>query len=284
MCSGQNIYLNLAAFKEFVEHQLYLIVLSIQKSFTHVFFPAPPQFVAALTPATAPHGVCGCGAGAPGESAGGSAADLFPMGCTQRRRLVPAWRCHYWWALQSALQASTDNSQLYPPTEPQALHWVKLKRQFFFVLSNKMHCALLLSLLSKHQSSIITPAFCLMYCTYHLISVFRLQTLPLQYLYAMVFALEEINHSPTLLPGLKLGYHIRDSCALPTWAMRGAMTLVGGESAACDSEAQPDFSVEPGEERDKERGASRYVNNKKVTLLGKILGTDVMLGAGCAIF
>lgn len=81
----------------------------------------------------------------------------------------------------------------------------------------------------------------------------------------MVFALEEINHSPTLLPGLKLGYHIRDSCALPTWAMRGAMTLVGGESDACDSEAQPDFSVEPGEERDKGRGASRYVKNKKVT-------------------
>lgn len=73
----------------------------------------------------------------------------------------------------------------------------------------------------------------------------------------MVFALEEINRSPTLLPGLMLGYHIRDSCALPTWAMRGAMTLVGGESPTCDLEALPFFSGGPGEERDKGRGASR---------------------------
>ncbi|RCU34448.1 hypothetical protein DVA81_19640, partial [Acinetobacter baumannii] len=36
----------------------------------------------------------------------------------------------------------------------------------------------------------------------------------------MVFALEEINHSTTLLPGVKLGYHIRDSCALHPWAMQ----------------------------------------------------------------
>lgn len=89
---------------------------------------------------------------------------------------------------------------------------------------------------------------------FSLVSAFRLQTLPLQYVYSMVFALEEINRSPTLLPGLKLGYHIRDSCALPTWAMRGAMTLVGGESATCDMEA--DFlSRGPGEERDEGRGA-----------------------------
>uniref|UniRef100_A0A3B4YJR6 Olfactory receptor C family, r1 n=1 Tax=Seriola lalandi dorsalis TaxID=1841481 RepID=A0A3B4YJR6_SERLL len=39
-----------------------------------------------------------------------------------------------------------------------------------------------------------------------------LENLPLQYVYAMVFALEEINHSTTLLPGVKLGYHIHDSC------------------------------------------------------------------------
>ncbi|XP_041796791.1 extracellular calcium-sensing receptor-like [Chelmon rostratus] len=61
-----------------------------------------------------------------------------------------------------------------------------------------------------------------------------LQNLPLQYIYAMVFALEEINRSTTLLPGVKLGYHIRDSCALHPWAMQAALSLVGGDSASCD--------------------------------------------------
>ncbi|XP_029302360.1 LOW QUALITY PROTEIN: extracellular calcium-sensing receptor-like [Cottoperca gobio] len=61
-----------------------------------------------------------------------------------------------------------------------------------------------------------------------------LENLPLQYIYAMVFALEEINHSTSLLPDLKLGYHIRDSCALPSWAMQAALSLVGGDNASCD--------------------------------------------------
>lgn len=133
MCSAHDIYLDLSPFKECVEHQLESDCAEhIQKSFTHVFFPAPPQVVAALAPVAAPRGVWGRGAWAPGESAGGPAAVLHPVGCTQRRRLVPAWRCHYRWALQSTLQASTGNSQLHPPTKPQVLHWVTLKCQFFF--------------------------------------------------------------------------------------------------------------------------------------------------------
>ncbi|XP_053279288.1 extracellular calcium-sensing receptor [Pleuronectes platessa] len=61
-----------------------------------------------------------------------------------------------------------------------------------------------------------------------------LEDLPLQYIYAMVFALEEINLSTTLLPGVKLGYHIHDSCALPLWALRAALSLVGGDGSSCD--------------------------------------------------
>uniref|UniRef100_A0A3P8S6F6 Olfactory receptor C family, r1 n=1 Tax=Amphiprion percula TaxID=161767 RepID=A0A3P8S6F6_AMPPE len=64
-----------------------------------------------------------------------------------------------------------------------------------------------------------------------------LQNLPLQYIYAMVFALEEINHSTALLPGVKLGYYIRDSCALPPWAIQAALSLVGGDSSSCDTAA-----------------------------------------------
>nr|XP_046244996.1 extracellular calcium-sensing receptor-like [Scatophagus argus] len=81
-----------------------------------------------------------------------------------------------------------------------------------------------------------------------------LENLPLQYIYAMVFALEEINHSATLLPGVKLGYHIRDSCALHPWAMQAALSLVGGDSTSCDSEAPPDYSVGYGEGIGERRG------------------------------
>uniref|UniRef100_A0A3B4ZGG7 Extracellular calcium-sensing receptor-like n=1 Tax=Stegastes partitus TaxID=144197 RepID=A0A3B4ZGG7_9TELE len=66
-----------------------------------------------------------------------------------------------------------------------------------------------------------------------------LQNLPLQYIYAMVFALEEINHSTTLLPGVKLGYHIRDSCALPPWAIQATLSLVGGDSSSCNTAPIP---------------------------------------------
>ncbi|XP_026220570.1 LOW QUALITY PROTEIN: extracellular calcium-sensing receptor-like [Anabas testudineus] len=64
-----------------------------------------------------------------------------------------------------------------------------------------------------------------------------LQNLPLQYVYTMVFALEEINHSATLLPGVKLGYRIHDSCAIALWGVQAALSLVGGNSTSCDSTA-----------------------------------------------
>uniref|UniRef100_A0A3Q4I0I3 Olfactory receptor C family, r1 n=1 Tax=Neolamprologus brichardi TaxID=32507 RepID=A0A3Q4I0I3_NEOBR len=52
-----------------------------------------------------------------------------------------------------------------------------------------------------------------------------LEYVPLQYIYAMVFALEEINHSTMLLQGIKLGYHIFDSCGRPPWALQSALFL-----------------------------------------------------------
>lgn len=73
-----------------------------------------------------------------------------------------------------------------------------------------------------------------------------LENLPLQYVHAMLFALEEINRSTTLLPGVKLGYHIRDSCALHPWAMQAALSLVGGDSPSCNLAAPPDYSVVEG--------------------------------------
>ncbi len=44
----------------------------------------------------------------------------------------------------------------------------------------------------------------------------------------MVFAIEEINNSTELLPGIKLGYEIHDSCASVPLAVHVAFQLLNG--------------------------------------------------------
>ncbi|XP_075956756.1 extracellular calcium-sensing receptor-like [Anarhichas minor] len=104
-----------------------------------------------------------------------------------------------------------------------------------------------------------------------------LQNLPLQYIYAMVFAVEEINHSTTLLPGVKLGYHIRDSCGLPLWAMQAALSLVGGDSASCNS---TDYSAGEGiRERRGDQNVPLIIggsSSKTAQILSRILGPLAM--------
>nr|XP_046244556.1 extracellular calcium-sensing receptor-like [Scatophagus argus] len=46
--------------------------------------------------------------------------------------------------------------------------------------------------------------------------------------YAMVFAIEEINNSSELLPGIKLGYQIHDSCAAVPVAVQATFQLLNG--------------------------------------------------------
>ncbi|XP_076591307.1 extracellular calcium-sensing receptor-like [Chaetodon auriga] len=53
----------------------------------------------------------------------------------------------------------------------------------------------------------------------------------------MVFAVEEINRNSTLLPEVKLGYRILDSCSRYPWALQGALSLVGGDTHSCDLSA-----------------------------------------------
>ncbi|KAK9520994.1 hypothetical protein VZT92_020842 [Zoarces viviparus] len=52
--------------------------------------------------------------------------------------------------------------------------------------------------------------------------------------YTMTFAVEEINRNSTLLPGVKLGYRILDSCASSYWAQQVALSLVGGDAPSCN--------------------------------------------------
>ncbi|AWO98858.1 putative extracellular calcium-sensing receptor-like [Scophthalmus maximus] len=70
----------------------------------------------------------------------------------------------------------------------------------------------------------------------------------LKYMYAMAFAVEEINRHSTLLPGVKLGYRIVDSCGRYPWALQAALSLVGGDTGGCSSTASTPASHEqPGE-------------------------------------
>lgn len=50
----------------------------------------------------------------------------------------------------------------------------------------------------------------------------------------MIFAVEEINGDNTLLPGVRLGYRIRDSCSRYPWALDGALSLVTGDDNSCN--------------------------------------------------
>ncbi|CAL8373887.1 unnamed protein product [Gadus morhua 'NCC'] len=59
----------------------------------------------------------------------------------------------------------------------------------------------------------------------------------LKSVYAMEFAVEEINRNPLILPGVKLNYRILDSCGRHPWVLHGAFSLVGGEMESCDSTA-----------------------------------------------
>ncbi|XP_056622386.1 extracellular calcium-sensing receptor-like [Triplophysa dalaica] len=49
-----------------------------------------------------------------------------------------------------------------------------------------------------------------------------------QYAQSMLYAIEEINNSSTLLPGVKLGYRVYDTCGSMAMAVRVTMALVNG--------------------------------------------------------
>ena len=59
-------------------------------------------------------------------------------------------------------------------------------------------------------------------------SVCRIESRELRFSRAMVFAIEEINNSTELLPGIKLGYQIHDSCASVPLTMLLAFQLSNG--------------------------------------------------------
>ncbi|XP_067364215.1 extracellular calcium-sensing receptor-like [Channa argus] len=56
----------------------------------------------------------------------------------------------------------------------------------------------------------------------------RIDSRELRFSRAMIFAIEEINNSSKLLPGIRLGYQIHDSCAAVPMAVKVAFQLING--------------------------------------------------------
>ncbi|XP_033971110.1 extracellular calcium-sensing receptor-like [Trematomus bernacchii] len=60
----------------------------------------------------------------------------------------------------------------------------------------------------------------------------------------MIFAIEEINKDPALLPNISLGYRILNSCSSPTNTLRAALTLASGtEDTEMNSSCPPAISA-----------------------------------------
>uniref|UniRef100_A0A4W6C781 Receptor ligand binding region domain-containing protein n=1 Tax=Lates calcarifer TaxID=8187 RepID=A0A4W6C781_LATCA len=68
----------------------------------------------------------------------------------------------------------------------------------------------------------------LCFLTENMLSVYSIDTRELRLSRAMVFAVEEINNSSKLLPGIRLGYQIHDSCASVVMAVHVAFQLSNG--------------------------------------------------------
>lgn len=63
-------------------------------------------------------------------------------------------------------------------------------------------------------------------------SVYSIDFCELRFSRAMIFALEEINNNTKMLPGIKLGYQIHDSCTSVPVAVYVAFQLLNGPEPA----------------------------------------------------
>lgn len=64
-----------------------------------------------------------------------------------------------------------------------------------------------------------------------ILCVCRIDPRELRFSRAMIFAIEEINNSTELLPGVKLGYQIHDSCASVPVTVHVAFQLANGNDS-----------------------------------------------------
>lgn len=76
---------------------------------------------------------------------------------------------------------------------------------------------------------------------------------PLKYMYAMTFAVDEINRNSALLPEVRLGYNVFDSCG-QQGGLEGALSLIGGKSSLC---LLTNSSSSLYDEKHRDRGGSK---------------------------
>lgn len=108
----------------------------------------------------------------------------------------------------------------------------------------------------------------------------------------MTFALEEINRDRTLLPGVKLGYSVFDSCRGFPWALRHALKLVAGNANSCNLTApasahenagieSPGVILCPVETRTAHSFRLQLAGHKSAPLLigGAASGTSILLSS-----
>ncbi|XP_017320746.3 extracellular calcium-sensing receptor-like [Ictalurus punctatus] len=69
----------------------------------------------------------------------------------------------------------------------------------------------------------------------YLQSCYEFQESPVQWAQAVVFAVEEINRNPSLLPGVRLGYRIMDSCSRYPHSLRSVMSIISGGNGTCET-------------------------------------------------
>uniref|UniRef100_A0A8C7VPK6 G-protein coupled receptors family 3 profile domain-containing protein n=1 Tax=Oncorhynchus mykiss TaxID=8022 RepID=A0A8C7VPK6_ONCMY len=69
-------------------------------------------------------------------------------------------------------------------------------------------------------------------------SIYRMDSRELRFSRAMVFAVEEINNSSDLLPGITLGYQVHDSCSSVPMAVKVAFQLANGLDPMFDTGEQ----------------------------------------------
>ncbi|KAI4876841.1 hypothetical protein NFI96_016972 [Prochilodus magdalenae] len=75
----------------------------------------------------------------------------------------------------------------------------------------------------------------LIFCAVWITFIPALDFTAMQYAQSLIFAIEEINNSSSLLPGVSLGYKIYDTCGFAALGVRMAMALVNGnENSALD--------------------------------------------------
>jgi len=56
---------------------------------------------------------------------------------------------------------------------------------------------------------------------------------------AMLYAIDQINADPTLLPGISLGCHILDTCLRDTYALEQSLEFIRPYMSSLSSEVQP---------------------------------------------